>query len=128
MGCYEGCPSSLTEVKLRSAGDLGNFYPIPCMAPAGPEATQSPPEELTVEYKQSKTETLRPTAGDLDKYIDWDTDNVQDRSHTPSSTAVIDEPMQVSPQKKHCPQGRIYASCQSVSLNLGRYCPRNTHQ
>ena len=32
--------------------------------------------------------------GDLDEYIDWDTDDVQDRSHTPSPSMVIDEPMQ----------------------------------
>ena len=28
----KGIPSSLTEVKVRSAGDLGNFYPAPCIA------------------------------------------------------------------------------------------------
>ena len=61
---------------------------------AGPEATQAPPEEPTVEYKQTKTETLRPMAGVLDEYINWDTDNVQDRSCTPSPTAVVDKPMQ----------------------------------
>ena len=47
-----------------------------------------------MEYKQTKTETPRPTVGDLDEYIDWDTDDVQDRSHTPSPTMVIDKPMQ----------------------------------
>ena len=26
----KGIPSSLTEVEVRSAGDLGNFYPVPC--------------------------------------------------------------------------------------------------
>ena len=33
-------------------------------------------------------------AGDLDKYIEWDTDDVQDRSRTPSPTAIIDKPTQ----------------------------------
>ena len=90
----KGIPSSLTEVELQSAGDLGNFYPILCAVPEGPKATRSPPEKPTVEYKQSKTETPRPTVGDLDKYINWDTDDVQDRSHTPSPSTVIDKPMQ----------------------------------
>ena len=48
-----GVPSSLTEVELWSTSDLGNFYPIPSTVPAGPKATQSPPE-----YEQ--TETLSP--------------------------------------------------------------------
>ena len=38
-----GIPSSLTEVKLQSAGNLGNFYPIPSTVPAGPEATSVTP-------------------------------------------------------------------------------------
>ena len=55
--------------------------------PAGTKATWPPPGEPTVEYKQMETETPRPTVGDLDKYIKWDTDDVQDRSCTPSPTA-----------------------------------------
>ena len=90
----KGNPSSVTEVKVRSAGDLGNFYPILCATPEGLKATRSPPEKPTVEYEQSKAETPRPTVGDLDEYIDWDTDDVQDRSRTPSPSAVIDEPTQ----------------------------------
>ena len=90
----KGISSSLTEVEVRSAGVLGNFYPIPCAVPEGPKATQSLPEEATVEYEQPKAETPRPTAVDLDEYIDWDTDDAQDRSHTPSPSAVIDEPTQ----------------------------------
>ena len=62
--------------------------------PEGPKATRSLPEEATVEYEQSKAEIPRPTAGDLDEYIDWDTDDVQDRSCTPSPSMVVDEPMQ----------------------------------
>ena len=89
-----GIPSSLTEVKLRSASDLGNFYPIPSTVPAGPKATWSPPGEPTVEYKQMETKTPKPMVGDLHKYIEWDTDDVQDRSHTPSPTAIIDKPTQ----------------------------------
>ena len=88
----KGIPSSLTEVELRSAGNLGNFYPIPCTVPEGPKAAQSPPEKSTVEREQLKVETPRPMAGDMDKYIDWDTDDVQDRSRTPSPSAVIDKP------------------------------------
>ena len=90
----KGVPSSLMEVEVRSAGNLGNFYPILCTVPEGPKATRSLPEKATVEYEQSKTETPRPTAVNLDEYIDWDTDYVQDRSHTPSPSMVIDEPTQ----------------------------------
>ena len=89
-----GIPSSLTEVELQSAGKLGNFYPIPSAVPSGPMTTRSPPEDPTWEYKQQKTETLRPMAGDLDEYINWDTDDVQNRSHTPSPTMVINKPTQ----------------------------------
>ena len=89
-----GVPSSLTEVKSHSANDLGNFYPTPSTAPAGPKANQSPPGKPTVEYKWVETQLPESTAGDLDKYIKWDTDDVQDRSRTPSPTAIIDKPMQ----------------------------------
>ena len=89
-----GVPSSLTEVESQSTSDLGNFYPIPATVPAGPKAAQSPPGEPTVEYKQMETQSPKPTEGDLDKYIEWDTDDVQDQSHTPSPTTIIDKPMQ----------------------------------
>ena len=87
----KGVPSLLTEVKVRSMGDLGNFYPVPCTAQEDPQTTRSPPEEITVDYGLSKTETPRPTAGDVDTNIDWDTDDVQDRSCTPSPSAGIGE-------------------------------------
>ena len=67
------------------------------MLPVDPEATQSPPEEPTVEYEQTKTKTLRPTAGDLDKYIDWDKDDVQDRSQTQVLPWLLTNPCRVSP-------------------------------
>ena len=67
-----GVPSSLTEVESRSVSDLGNFYPIPCTASAGPKASQPPLEETTVEYEQTETQTREPMAGDFDKYIEWD--------------------------------------------------------
>ena len=89
-----GVPSSLTKVESRSASDLGNFYPSLSMAPAGPKATQSPPGEPTVEYEQMEAQSPNPMAVGLDKYIEWDTEEVQDRSHTPSPTTVIDVPMQ----------------------------------
>ena len=47
-------PSSLTEVEVRSAGDLGNFYPVPCITREDPQTTRSPPEEITVDYGPSK--------------------------------------------------------------------------
>ena len=41
-----------------------------------------------------EAQSPEPAAVGLDKYIEWDTDEVQDRSRTPSPTAVIDVPMQ----------------------------------
>ena len=73
-----GIPSSLTKVESQSTSDLGNFYPILCAMPAAPKAIQPPPGEPTVEYKQTETQTPEPMVGDLDKYIEWDTDDVQD--------------------------------------------------
>ena len=89
-----GIPSSLTEVESRSASDLENFYPIPCAAPAGPKATQPPPGEPTTEFKWTETQTPEPTVGDFDKYVKWDTDDVQDRARMPSPTAIGDKPTQ----------------------------------
>ena len=84
-----GIPSSLTEVESRSASDLGNFYPIPCAAPVG----LTPLREPQVEYAQTEAQPPKPLVGDFGKLIDWDTDDVQDRSCTPSPVANIDEPM-----------------------------------
>ena len=85
----KGVPSLLTKVEVRSVGNLGNFYPVLCAAREDPQTTQSPPEEITVDCGLSKTEMPRPTAGDMDTHIDWDTDDVQDRSCTPSPSAGI---------------------------------------
>ena len=89
----KGVPSSLTEVEVQSAEDLGNFYPVPRTTWEDPRTTRSPPEEVTVGYGPLKAETPKPTAGDKDANIDWDTDDVQDRSHTPSPSAGIGEIM-----------------------------------
>ena len=62
--------------------------------PAGPKATQSPPREPTVEYEETEAQSPNPTAVGLDNYIEWDTEEVQYRSCTPSPTVVIDVPMQ----------------------------------
>ena len=91
MGCHEGVPSSLTEVEVRSAEDLGNFYPVLRTTREDPQTTRSPPEEITVDYGLLKAEMPKPMAGDEDVNIDWDTDNVQDRSCTPSPSAGIGE-------------------------------------
>ena len=47
-----------------------------------------------MEYEQTEAQSLNPTVIGLDKYIEWDIDEVQDWSHTPSPTTVIDKPMQ----------------------------------
>ena len=85
-----GIPSSLTEVESQSASNLGNFYPIPCAVPVGP----TPPGEPQVEYAQTGAQPSKPPVGNLDKFIDWYTDDVQDRSRTPSPVMIIDEPTQ----------------------------------
>ena len=89
-----GVPSLLTEVESRSTNDLGKLYPIPSTEPAGPKANQSPPGKPTVEYKWAETQSPESTVGDLDKYIEWHTDDAQDRSCTPSPTAITDKPTQ----------------------------------
>ena len=61
-----GIPSMLTEVESQSVSDLGNFYPIPCTAPAG----LNPHVEPQVEYIQIGTQPSEPPAGDFDKYVD----------------------------------------------------------
>ena len=81
-----GIPSSLTEVESQSASDLGNFYPIPCMAPAG----LTPHGEQRDEYTQTRAHPSKPLMRDYD--VDWDTDDRQDQSRTPSPVANIDEP------------------------------------
>ena len=84
-----GIPSLLTEVESRSASDLGNFYPIPCTAPAG----QHPQGRHKGNMHRLEPSHLNPQ-WNFDKYIDWDTDDVQDRSCTPSSVTIIGEPTQ----------------------------------
>ena len=87
----KGVPSSLTEVEVRSAGDLGNFYPVPCVAHKDAHTIQSPPEGITEDCRLAKAETPRWTVGDVEAHIDWDTDDAQDRSCTPSPTAGFGE-------------------------------------
>ena len=87
----KGVLSSLTEVEARSAEDLGNFYPAPRATREDSQTTRSPPEEVTVGYGLPKAETPKPMVGDEDVNIDWDTDDVQDRSRTPSPSAGIGE-------------------------------------
>ena len=81
-----GIPSSLTEVESRSASDLGNFYPIPCTARAG----LAPHGEQRDEYAQTRAHPSKPLTRNFD--VDWDTDDGQDQSCTPSPVMNIDEP------------------------------------
>ena len=67
-------------------------------------------------------------AGDLDKYIDWDTDDVQDRSRTPSPTAVIDKPTQGESVEETLPARQSIHLMSERIIEPGWYCPRNTHQ
>ena len=85
-----GIPSLLMEVESQSASNLGNFYHIPCAAPAG----LIPHGEPRVEYAQTGAQPSKPPVGNFDKYVDWDTDDVQDQSCTPSPVTIIGEPTQ----------------------------------
>ena len=85
----KGVPASLTEVEAWSAEDLGNFYPAPRTTREDPQATRPPSEEVTVGYGPPKAEMPKPTAGNVEANVDWDTDDVQDRSRTPSPSAGI---------------------------------------
>ena len=89
----KGVPSSLTEVEVQSAEDLGNFYPVLRATWEDPQTTRSPPEEITVDHGPPKAGTPKPMAGVEDANIDWDTDDVQDGSHTPSPSVGIGEIM-----------------------------------
>ena len=80
-----GIPSLLTEVESRSVSDLDNFYPIPCTAWAG----LTPHGDQWEEYVQTKAHSSKPLTKDFD--MDWDTDDGQDQSCTPSPITNIDE-------------------------------------
>ena len=83
----KGVPASLTEVEARSAEELGNFYPAPRVTREEPQATRSPPEEVTVSHGPPKVEMPKPKTGTVEANVDWDTDDVQDRSRSPSPSA-----------------------------------------
>ena len=85
----KGIPASLTEVEARSAEDLGNFYPAPRTTREDPQATRPPSEGVTAGYGLPKAEMPKPTAGNVEANVDWDTDDAQDRSRTPSPSAGI---------------------------------------
>ena len=48
-----------------------------------------PPEEATVSPDPPKAETPRRKTGTVEANVDWDTDDVQDRSRPPSPSAGI---------------------------------------
>ena len=85
----KGVPTSLTEVEAWSTEDLGNFYSAPRAIQEDPQATRPPSEEVTAGYGLPKVETPKPTVGNMEVNVDWDTDDVQDRSHTPSPSVGI---------------------------------------
>ena len=80
----KGIPASLMEVEARSVEELGNFYPAPRATHEDPQVTRPPSEEVTVGHGPPKVETPKPTAGTVEANVDWDTDDVQDRSRSPS--------------------------------------------
>ena len=85
----KGIPASLTEVEARSVEELGNFYPTPCVTHEEPQATRPPPEDATVSHGPPKAETPKPKTGTVEANVDWDTDDMQDWSRSPSPSAGI---------------------------------------
>ena len=85
----KGVPASLTEVEAWLAEELRNFYPAPHVTRDEPQATRSPPEEVAVSHELPKAETPKLKTGTVEANLDWDTDDVQDRSHSPSPSAGI---------------------------------------
>ena len=85
----KGIPASLTEVEAWSAEELRNFYPAPRVTHEEPQATRSPPEEAAVSHEPPKVEMPRRKTGTVEANVDWDTDDVQDRSCSPSPSAGI---------------------------------------
>ena len=85
----KGVPASLTEVEAWSAEELRNFYPAPCEMRDEPQATRSPPEEAALSPQLPKAEMPRRKTGNVEANVDWDTDDVQDRSRSPSPSAGI---------------------------------------
>ena len=55
-----------------------------------PQATRSPPEEVTVSHGPPKVGMPKPKIGTVEANVDWDTDDVQDRSRSPHPSAGID--------------------------------------
>ena len=76
----KGIPVLLTEVEARSAEELRNFYPAPRVTREEPQATRSPPEEVTVSHEPPKAEMPKLETGTVEANVDWDTDDVQDWS------------------------------------------------
>ena len=85
----KGVPASLTEVEAQSAEELGNFYPTPHAMREDPQATRPPSEEVTVSHGLPKAEMPKLMTGTVEANVDWDTDDVQDQSHSPSPSAGI---------------------------------------
>ena len=102
----KGVPASLTEVEARSVEELGNFYPAPHITCEEPQATRSPPEEFTVSHGPLKAETPKPKTGTVEANVDWDTDDVQDQSCSPSPSAGIGAIMLGEPAGDIPPMGQ----------------------
>ena len=106
----KGVPALLTEVEARLAEELRNFYPAPRETHEEPQATRSPPEEATVSHKPPKAETPRRKTGTVEANVDWDTDDVQDRSRPPSPSAGIGAIKLGESVEDVSPRDRIHAS------------------
>ena len=106
----KGIPALLTEVEAWSVEELRNFYPTPRVMREEPQATQSPPEEVAVSHEPPKAEMPRRKTGTVEANMDWDTDDVQDWSRSPSPSAGIGAIMLGESAEDVSPRDRIHAS------------------
>ena len=110
----KGVPASLMEVEARSVEELGNFYPALRATRKDPQVTRPASGEVTVSHGPPKVETPKLTTGTVEANMDWDTDDVQDRSRSPSPSAGVGAIMLVESTGDTPPAGqstRLVTEC-----------------
>ena len=109
-----GVPSSLTEVELHSASNLGNFCPCPSVTLVVQKPAQPSPVESMVEYTRTEARSPRSTSLNLDRLTEWDTEEeytkeVLDSSSPLSPPAVIARTLWSEEVEETLPAGKIDA-------------------
>ena len=90
MGHHERRPCLAYRGRSTVSGGVRKLLSRPaCITREEPQATRSPPEEVPVSHGPLKAETPKPKTGTVEANVDWDTDDVQDWSRSPSPSAGI---------------------------------------